>query len=572
MRQTTWWWIASALTAILAGCGGGGGGNATTPANRPPISFAQASATTAYSSQSLQLRGAGSSDPDGSIVGYRWLQASGPAVTLSGADTVTATFTAPPVTDPATLSFTLTVTDNGGLSSSQSISISVAPADVQLILSVAGGKSFASDQRAVPLQLTDATLLGNPIAAANIQWSSSLQGSLGTQTSPATPLEVSLITGAHVLTVSADFGAQGTVSRTYSLRVLPFEQVVPAALASEMPGATYSMPVVMINVIPTQDGLTVDSSVTGSSGTSEWSPGSVEQLQAWIITYTTRAKFMLEEGSKFRGYKQPGTAPQLGYRVVAIYNFYQAFKPGKPDPGRAGNFFPDYFDLLDQIPTREFVEQQQVREFWVNSYHHGTMSLNESNMASSATGDVSNSYRTHDDLPLFSSTYVLYQNNYARSHAEAVHNHGHQIEAMLAYINQRYDGNTNLFWREFVGLDVNFDFLPGRCGATHWPLNARQDYDYNNSTDRVMSNCEDWQPAGGAAQEVSLDTWASIPYAWPVTGAISQLAESHWYIYWMQNLPGAGNTIPYNATQMENWWTFIGDWDAAIADAKRLYR
>ena len=528
--------------------------------------------TTAYSSQSLQLRGAGSSDPDGSIVGYRWVQASGPAVTLAGADTATATFTVPPLTDPATMSFTLTVTDNGGLSASQSVSISVAPADVQFTVSVAGGKPFTSDQRAVPLQLGGATLMGNLITPTDIQWTSSLQGSLGTQASAATALEAPLSVGAHVLTVSADFGVQGTVSRTYPLQVLPFQQMVPAALSSEMPAATRLMPVVMINVIPTLDGKTVDTAVTGPSFNAEWTPGSIEGLQAWIITYATRAKFMLEEGSKFRGYRTPGTAPYLGYRVLAIYNLYRPFKPGKPDPGRAGNFFPDYFDLLDQIPIRDFVEQQDVREIWVNSYHYGTMSLNESNMASPATGDVSNSYRTHDDLPLFSSTYVLYQNNYTRSQAEAVHNHGHQIEAMLAFINQRHDGNTDLFWREFVGLDINYDFVPGRCGATHWPLNARQDYDYNNATDRVMSNCEDWQPAGGATKEVSLDTWASIPYAWPATGTVSQLAESQWYVYWMQNLPGAGNTIPYNATQMENWWTFIGDWDAAIASGKRLYR
>ena len=425
----------------------------------------------------------------------------------------------------------------------------------------------------MPLQLTGATLLGNPIAATSIEWTSSLQGSLGTQSSLATPLQVTLATGVHhLMTVRADFDAQGTVSKTYSLRVLPFQQEVPAALASEMPGAAWSIPVVMINVIPTQDGLNVDSAVTGPSGNSEWTPDSIAALQSWIITYSTRAKFMLEEGSKFRGYKQPGTAPQLGYRIVAIYNFYQPFKPGKPDPGRAGNFFPDYFELLDQIPTREFVEQQQVREIWLNSYHYGTTSLNESNMASPATGDVSNSYRSNDDLPLFSSTYILYQNNYTRSHAEAVHNHGHQIEAMLAYINQRYDGNTELFWQKFVGWDASNRFAAGRCGATHWPLNARQDYDYNNSTDRVMSDCEDWQPAGGPIKEVSLETWASIPFAWPATGAISQLAESQWYIYWMQNLPGPGNSIPYNSTQIENWWTFMGDWDAAIAAGTRLYR
>ena len=43
-------------------------------------------------------------------------------------------------------------------------------------------------------------------------------------------------------------------------------------------------------------------------------------------------------------------------------------------------------------------------------------------------------------------------------------------------------------------------------------------------------------------------------------------------VAWMQVLPGPGNTIPYNTPQLENWRTFIGDWDAANADAKRLYR
>lgn len=566
-------WTAMAFTALLAGCGGGGGGSdSPAPANRRPNSVAQASAATAWSTQTLELRGSASSDPDGSIVSYRWAQASGPAVTLTDADTATATFTVPPLTDPATLSFTLTVTDNGGLSASQTVSISVAPDGVQFSVNLADGKPFTSNRVDVPMQLSGATRMGVAVTAADIQWSSNLQGSLGTQASLGAPLQVALDTGMHVLTVSADFGALGIVSKSFPLRVLPFEQPVPAALASEMPGASYSMPVVMINVIPTLDGVNVDAAVTGPSGNGEWQPGTIEDLQTWIIRYVTRAKFMLEEGSKFRGYKRPGAAPQLGYRVLAIYNFYANFKPGVPDPGHPGNTYPDYFDLLDKTHARDFVEQRQVREIWVNSYNYGTASLNESNMSSPATGDISNSYRDNGDLPIYANTYVLYQYNYTRSQAEAVHNHGHQIEAMMAYINQRYDGNTQLFWNQFVGWDANNHFQTGRCGATHWPLNARQDYDYYNSADQVMSDCEDWQPAGGTRKEVSLDTWASLPYDWPATGAVTQLEESQWYIYWMQNLPGAGNTIPYNSTTMENWWTFIGDWDAAIAAGKRLYR
>ena len=44
---------------------------------------------------SVNLNGSGSSDPDGDALDYSWTQTSGPAVTLSGANTATPSFTAP---------------------------------------------------------------------------------------------------------------------------------------------------------------------------------------------------------------------------------------------------------------------------------------------------------------------------------------------------------------------------------------------------------------------------------------------------------------------------------------------
>ena len=53
-------------------------------------------------------------DPDGDIASYLWEQTSGPDVVLSGAETATASFTAPEVPTDETLMFQLTVTDNEG--------------------------------------------------------------------------------------------------------------------------------------------------------------------------------------------------------------------------------------------------------------------------------------------------------------------------------------------------------------------------------------------------------------------------------------------------------------------------
>jgi hypothetical protein len=74
------------------------------------------------------LNGSASKDPDGSIVAYQWLQTSGQNCTLSGAKTVQASFTAPSVTSSTTLDFKLTVTDNKGLSASDTCRITVLPA------------------------------------------------------------------------------------------------------------------------------------------------------------------------------------------------------------------------------------------------------------------------------------------------------------------------------------------------------------------------------------------------------------------------------------------------------------
>ena len=52
-------------------------------------------------------------------------------------------------------------------------------------------------------------------------------------------------------------------------------------------------------------------------------------------------------------------------------------------------------------------------------------------MSSPLTGDISNSNRDNTDLPIYNSTYTVYGQNFRRSHAEAVHNHGHQLRGNI---------------------------------------------------------------------------------------------------------------------------------------------
>ncbi len=86
-----------------------------TPANIPPTAEAGPTQTVA-GEEMVTLDGSGSSDPDDGITTYSWKQISGPPVTLSDPSAIQPTFTAPEVgVDGASLTFQLTVTDQGGL-------------------------------------------------------------------------------------------------------------------------------------------------------------------------------------------------------------------------------------------------------------------------------------------------------------------------------------------------------------------------------------------------------------------------------------------------------------------------
>ncbi|MBV1909340.1 MAG: VCBS repeat-containing protein [Kangiellaceae bacterium] len=65
------------------------------------------------------------SDLDGSIETYLWEQTAGPTVSFSGADTDTLSFTAPNYTVDTDLSFSVTVTDDGGLTANDSVTVTV---------------------------------------------------------------------------------------------------------------------------------------------------------------------------------------------------------------------------------------------------------------------------------------------------------------------------------------------------------------------------------------------------------------------------------------------------------------
>ena len=108
----------------LSACSGGAGDDP--PSNRPPVASAGTDQVVVELS-AVQLAGGGT-DPDaGDALSFSWTQTGGIAVTLNNATTATADFMAPDAAPgvPEILSFELMVSDAAGLSTTDSVQISV---------------------------------------------------------------------------------------------------------------------------------------------------------------------------------------------------------------------------------------------------------------------------------------------------------------------------------------------------------------------------------------------------------------------------------------------------------------
>ena len=127
-----------------------------TPGNRTPTANAGPDQS-AVAGSTVTLTGSNSTDSDGTIASYAWTQTSGPAITLSNPAVARPTFTAPSGgTSGASLTFQLTVKDDGGLAATDTCVVNINAAIPANKLPVANA---GPDQSAVAG--STATLVGS---------------------------------------------------------------------------------------------------------------------------------------------------------------------------------------------------------------------------------------------------------------------------------------------------------------------------------------------------------------------------------------------------------------------------
>ena len=183
---------------------------------------AQASAISqAYEGDSVELDGSASADSDGSIVAYLWTQTAGPTASIADADAERTTFIAPAVDGDTALTFQLTVTDNDGAQSTDTISITI----LDNAAPTAQASAAAQAYEGTTVELDGSASADSDGSIASYSWqqidSSGYSVTLSntaiaqpTFTAPAVAADTNLI---FQLTVTDNDGAQGSATVTITI-------------------------------------------------------------------------------------------------------------------------------------------------------------------------------------------------------------------------------------------------------------------------------------------------------------------------------------------------------------------
>lgn len=198
--------------------------------NDLPVASAGVDMTVNEGTAGVTLDGSLSSDTDGSIVSYAWLQTAGPTVTLSGATTALASFSAPQVGVDTVLTFQLTVTDDFGATASDVVDVTVITLDANQIPTANAGADQTVDEGTTPVTL-DGSLSsdfdGNIVSFAWIQ-TAGPSVSLASNNTAVTTFTAPQV-GANTvltfqLTVTDNLGATGTVLVNVTVNTLDANQ------------------------------------------------------------------------------------------------------------------------------------------------------------------------------------------------------------------------------------------------------------------------------------------------------------------------------------------------------------
>ena len=279
-----------------------------------------------------------------------------------------------------------------------------------------------------------------------------------------------------------------------------------------------AIPVLVIKYFPTADNVTINTVVTATdipAGTT------IAQKRATTNTLDAGLLANLGKGSTYHGYKNPLTTPSLNYSIVGEIEYLAEV----PKVAGSSIGLVDYYKIMNDINISDWVNNHGVKEVWIWGYEGNSnypLRLWESNFAST-WGDISNSNRDPNDLPIIpNKSYTVYHYNYGRDLGCALEDHGHQIEAILNWVE---DGNFSSYKAKSIANGTNFSnftyeadvsmYANGNSGLIFRVSNSFQD---DNGYNGYYANIDvngDWvmvgKSTGSVGQEIQKVSTSLIP-------------------------------------------------------------
>lgn len=293
--------IVSILSFFISACGGSeedDGSVVVAPVVAPVIVLA--SNISADESTAVTLDGSESNDTDGTIVSYAWSQTSGDYnVNITNADQAIATFTAPDVNADSDLVFKLTITDNDGLNSTDTVKVTVRRLN-EAPLAKAPANISAVGNNVVTLDGTDSQDVDGSIVSYEwVQVSGSPSVTLNnpgqaTATFTAPNVSAELV---FKLTVNDNEGASD--SQTVKLQIVQHNNA-PIAAISELTNATGNYRVIL------------------NGRQSSDSDGSITQY-SWVEV-TNSNVHILNANSSVAVFTAPNITTQLTFKLTVTDN------------------------------------------------------------------------------------------------------------------------------------------------------------------------------------------------------------------------------------------------------------
>lgn len=367
-------------------------------------------------------------------------------------------------------------------------------------------------------------------------------------------------------------------------------------------GTSIVVPVVVINYLPTVDGINLDMN-RAPDNYFNLQNSTLVRAKNKIKTDLIITKYGIEEGSRYKDRGKNVTQTYVGVNVVRYINVYEVPMTNWYQDDRGITLKTvDNTVLFQKLKMKELFDLYGVKEIWFTVYpkddypsvinsktndpstYYG---LPESNMQTPDGKDIISNPYPHEitwTLPRYKNTYVFYGYSATRTAGDNLHNRGHQIECQMNHIESKFPKDINgvkLFGNKFVGWGLDGSRPKGRAGDTHHPPNALDAYQYNQ-TIPFDSDISDWKPNGGIKSSYSNSVPLGVKYNTPLINQYlipsldyNKDGQYTWLVYWFQTIPGLNNNIDYvrngKSYKLSNWWDILYYWDESLKNNETLW-